>query len=1383
MPNISFELNLNKHPKDCKNRSLVYARNVQVSNDFTCLQTEHSITENSIIEDILEEEFGENEYYYRIISAIPCNKEIIFFVNYYTDVEQDTDVYPKNIILIRVNEDKLGNGYNGYICYKGLKWHGGSIKGDFTYNIKSQLIIAFSEYDTVDNELIPLKTINLGVYGLDGEDNEQIDKDCDINLTDDKLSLNPEIKIPKLVDFNYVTGRTYKGYYHIFIRYKINNHDYTKWYNVGYPIFIDEILKTKLFDYIIRKNPSSLTDDTALGFGITDYFSSVSDICNKTVNLVINHRGNNFSIFQIGIINVTKDTSRCFKTLDLNITNNNQDFNFKIDISSMEEYSINDIIFNRYNYYNVKGVENYQNRLYLSNYKEVNLKYDNLTLLTNSIKFKILHDDYIQLYGTDEHTEINDTYDIRINDSTSSIEHTTIDPSNYNIARLAAKAETLYGEEIYASDFLIYVYKNGSLFTTFTGDNNYNNIFENGSNLKIITNFSDTRRFVPEVEDVPAHWEGYATLSITAKLSVNYEYLDGVINNYLNRLKNTTLIPGNGYKFYIHYINKYGEQTEGFELTNLIEDAYITKVNGIVYIKNIDYNKNNNAINYPKYTISINNDDLKNVKLNNPNIVGFFLSYEKFIKNVKYVGVLTRFDFSNDEQNSAAGFINNNNNGNADPNTYKFYCSELDINDSVDLNINKLKLNVVDCYDLNQTIQTYSLLSGGNFYVEYKNNGNIQQQFVNDIQKSLIDEGTNPPYDIKLIDFIAGHNFSKDNGNFGSYLKIVTENSIPELSNDKKCAIVVLYNDNTNIYLNENKTLIKFSDIVYIDELASGNIYTSPNCSYNGRLCYNRYLIYDYNRVILSTSKNIIVNNSYYSYIKSAFYDDNKINRNTGANYVPVKYVESINYSDIVYEAKCFNFIPEIVLTDAEKLRSDQSQDTFALISNVIVQPMNSIDLFKDRFGSQDTTNPLTYINYKQDYIKEFNKRIIRSNPIADESFENSWRIFSLEQYKDISENKGNITNIIGVGTTLLVHTEHSLFMFDRNNTLKTGDKDIQLSLPDTFDVDYKEVFTSELGVCGLQDSDAYIVDEFGYIFYDNDAHRLYKFGQGKISFIDESIIQWLNKYKPSIVRFANDKETNRIIVDFWCYISSTIKKEFVISYNYAINKWISFHDYCFDYSYNTKNLLYYIMVYTYNERKYTKLYYINQLINNRENYFSLENQLYGKFHNRRDFIDGTDVEENKDSEINIIVNDAYEVIKTLEYLSWKLYRINNGSVLNSGVDRENYKIPYSGNTMRIFNDIIDTGQFNILVQENDEAEDPTVPKRNTFMNYKLPWWEYGNWNFNYLINIKNAVSIGDIYSRLIGNYFIIKITFTGVDSRRAEFETLDCKLIQNNSI
>ncbi len=40
-------------------------------------------------------------------------------------------------------------------------------------------------------------------------------------------------------------------------------------------------------------------------------------------------------------------------------------------------------------------------------------------------------------------------------------------------------------------------------------------------------------------------------------------------------------------------------------------------------------------------------------------------------------------------------------------------------------------------------------------------------------------------------------------------------------------------------------------------------------------------------------------------------------------------------------------------------------------------------------------------------------------------------------------------------------------FMFDLNNELKTIDQNIQLHQPDAFDVEYKEVFTSELGYGG----------------------------------------------------------------------------------------------------------------------------------------------------------------------------------------------------------------------------------------------------------------------------------------------------------------------------
>ena len=48
---------------------------------------------------------------------------------------------------------------------------------------------------------------------------------------------------------------------------------------------------------------------------------------------------------------------------------------------------------------------------------------------------------------------------------------------------------------------------------------------------------------------------------------------------------------------------------------------------------------------------------------------------------------------------------------------------------------------------------------------------------------------------------------------------------------------------------------------------------------------------------------------------------------------------------------------------------------------------------------------------------------------------------FLLKAIKNINENKGIITNLVGIGVYLLAHTEHSLFMFNGDATLQTKDK------------------------------------------------------------------------------------------------------------------------------------------------------------------------------------------------------------------------------------------------------------------------------------------------------------------------------------------------------
>ena len=72
MPSIVKELNLNKHPKDCKDLSLIYARNVMVSNDLSCLQNEYSITGHSTLNNYLNGKY--------IAGYIPCNTEVVLFI-------------------------------------------------------------------------------------------------------------------------------------------------------------------------------------------------------------------------------------------------------------------------------------------------------------------------------------------------------------------------------------------------------------------------------------------------------------------------------------------------------------------------------------------------------------------------------------------------------------------------------------------------------------------------------------------------------------------------------------------------------------------------------------------------------------------------------------------------------------------------------------------------------------------------------------------------------------------------------------------------------------------------------------------------------------------------------------------------------------------------------------------------------------------------------------------------------------------------------------------------------------------------------------------------------------------------------------------------------
>lgn len=1463
MPNIVKELSLNKHPKDCKDLSLINARNIMVSNDFSCLQNELNITEHPTLQDYLNNKI--------LVGYIPCNTEVVLFTvsnaNYNSLKSNRTAI---DSVITRYDEesDEIIE------CLDNFKYHGGKIVGTFTYNVQNNLIIAIAESDTITGDIVPLRSINVGKFD---EETKGTDRELNAGLH----AVSPELILPKITDFAYVPGKTYKGWYYFFIRYKINNVDYTHWFPIGYPIFICDIEKQTIFKYGFKSDYTSHLNNSVDRYtlsGCIDYFSSKSNIANETVDITLDNFDERYKFYQIGFICVAKDSSKAFRTNDISIENTL----FNLSISDTNSYSINDLILDNYNYYNVKNVINYQNRLYISNFKEnanpiiskeelgkIKLTYNRKLVSLNDISYQLITTDSNNVISTEERSVDNiiDDYDVleAFPVYTGTDGNRTID--SIKIGQSFRYSNSLDREPTYEHGYL----------TT-----------KGGNQIQAeLMMFRDSGHkcihIRTEINGTPyqAHYES-GLWGSTMHLYYNNFYEDIIVsgsgsnigsniafintnNSFKKRKHDRTLIPGEVYSFYIHFVNKYGEATDGYRIPNdfglqnvqkviiyapdgsgsaefpvtnkIFNDDGSLNIDGAIVhprdgtinparvygaiagmlanLSNIpnlywfqipnatipssntyfipfindngdvlykvpfeDCSYDGTIIKYPEYTL---NFDLGTFQLPE-GYIGYYFSYEKFEPTIKHRGILTKFDISTQSEIAQAGentvMYNDYNSTDIDKiENVNFYSSSIDTDDNLDLDFNALILmkNVV--------LHTNDTVYSPNEKVEFANG-----KFPANLNRAEY-SGTDINFTIGLDKFnlvIAG-DVLKNRSNIGSAIEIKVTDTLKTLfGNNPNIFKSALVKITKNLYTNENKILIKFTDVYY--ETRSDII----EFGLNGCITYNNFIVFDYNRFLFNTQNNLVLSEKYGQYLPTDTLDVYEVNGNsatplfivktfagtgaTPAKVAPLYYAQIFTYDIIFNEGKCFKNEPAIYYLQLEKTISDDkvTNQIKQFAENIITLPQNTIDLFENKYTSQDALNPKTFVNYdvNKEYIDTYNKRVRRSNVIADESNENSWRIFPLEGYKDITENKGIITNIVGVGTTFLVHTEHSLFMFDRNNTLQTADKEVQLAMPDIFDVDYKEVFTSDLGICGLQDRDAHIVDQFGYIFYDNDAHRIYKFGQGKIENIDLDIIQFLNKYKPYRIRFANDKESNRILLDLHFYsTASQTPQEETLSFNYVINKWISFHDYVFDAAFTTKQMLYYLI-----NRKddnvnvYTHIYTINDLFNYKDPHNSVQNINYNMFENIRE---NRQVNASVNSIIDIICNPSYEHIKYLEYIAYKLYKINIDSNLYSPTPVEELKQPYSGNSLRVFNTEVDTGLLDILIDD----ESPNTRKNRSIMNYRKPWWELGNWNFNYLRDSKQVNA--KFPTRLYGNYFVIRFVLKD-DYRRIEFESLEYQITKD---
>lgn len=1415
--NILPQLSLNGHYQTQKSMSMVDANGIRLSKDCNTLETDNLLKNAYDIGTTIANNAPNRVISKEIVYILSCNKELIIFANYAYMITQDIAHKCK---VFRYKEESDNESHTELII-EDYEYHGGKLTGTFTYNIDNDLIIAISEYG--ENLHIPLKVIN-------------IDKIVNQTIDESKVSICPEVKIPTINNINYVKGNAYKGWYYFFIRYKIDNTDYTQWYNFGQPIYVDTINNNSIIKYCYPLNilgagenysniTSLLDENKGLCSGCSDYISDNSDIANESIKFdIIDNNNDNDNIkyikYQIGFIVTNKTYNKGFISNDININDNT----FEVNISNCIEVEVTDFIIDLYNYYNVHKVVNYNNRLYIGNYEEDNVNNSSLQEKADKIKVELVSE-YSPVEGYAH-------YDAAI------INKKNKTGTQYDFFSDSVGLRKLCFTEYFSINkdtvVKLLVKDTDNLGHIIT------NIVHTIASECFITRQNITTNFPAEIYiEHPPHIGGSnihraveTTILINSdeyKLE-NGDYIsifledenhDGLIINesklynnpsysFNDRKLSCTLIPNEIYSFYIHFVDKYGHATNGYKLQNnniytykqgdktnsiIKTDPYIVApitfigednstltYYGVFYIKDKIINFDNidisdgiyeeNEIKYinildkktgnakiafdlikEKYSIfsnkefnwsqiltsknieaegignfdvyvNKNNDRLFKVpavknnvwqtlniypKFSNIEIpdgyIGYYISYEKFESSRRTTGMLTRYDFRN--QNKIGNTDLNNDNSNKSSKMY-YYTDDYDIDDSIKLDYNMMIIDGVNVWDkLDINITPLCLSPTFYQYVRNLNKANIEE-FGGDLTKK---------YPINKYKIVVAHSSIDNRIGLGTALELEDSYNLfvnnphndeygNSINNTYRCSF---YNYSKDIYTKTDKELIRIGDIKYNVEP-----YTIKT-GLNGHYTFAGFLVYNNNTVTFDTATNTIKridDGKKYNY--GINITSSGINEYYKANIPFAAYVQLLICDTKFHESKHFNNEPKGIVY---QVKAATENDTAKFARGCFVEPMNSIDLFKNKQTSSDEFYPKISTNYKPELANKihYTKTIRRSNVIQDESKSIAWRRFPIEAYKNISENKGAITNIIGTGTSLLVHTEHSLFLFDVNNLLSTVDNTIQLTQPDSFEVAYKEIFSSILGYGGLKDEDAYIVGEYGYIWFDSNNLFQYDYkstNRGRtepaLALLDNDIKEYINRNNITNVRFGEDKANNRLLITF------KANKQFkCLSYNCMSKSFISFHTYDDkEYRmYNTKNNIYFA-------------------IDRTENVKTFDTTKFGDL--------------NKVN-INITITDSYNTIKYLNAIKYRF--TEETQVVNSNSPVEGMSlIPFSGLTIRAFSNETDTNELNVQIPYT-----PYGTGHNTFMNYTKPYYDRGNWNFNYLFNKREQSN-----TRIYGNYLMI---------------------------
>lgn len=1379
--NILKSLDLNKSPQGVPTGSMIFAKNIKVSPDGIYLTNEEGFNlayDRNIVG--------------KIVGFITCSNEIVIF----TDANK----------IYRLKEQSDNNILKTVEVPSNWTWSGGKIKGDYTYNVQGHLIVGIAEYKDDDTE-IPLKSIDLDSSTNDDNKN--------------KYNCAPIIPIANLSLTDKVIGNPIpNGIYYFFIRYEIDKDYYTNWFPIGIPQHALAIDTKTLISHVYDvKHYSNMNTN------VVSYYNDTHKDCPYNFKFKISINNNpDYKTFQIGyVLQHDEETiARIWRDFDINTTS------FVFDASNTKEAVIDDFVDNVTSLYNVRTITNYENRLYVANYNEVDYN-KNLQDYANNIKARITYKSFDDKSGSGstitkhyiKFTYKGKSLNIEVKDFNTPLKlseckellsflvqttprdsYTVDDLLTYHFSVMLKDGKD-WCDKLAVTDAYIDISSlNGSVsaaLPTF-----FNLMRKNGSSYEYYAKSGEIKEFDEYgTYDIVIGDTSNTMVGLILTKAFTIERTNDISTHTSNILIDDaikTLMPLNVYNFFVHYVRADGTYTNGLRINN------DSAINAGIYNWSIAGGSITsplssitaltcNGINY-KNLLSITDINSKyvyelisNATLNDGSLFGYYQNYngDSLFKTPYKKGYRIGVAFTNISiPDGFVGFF------------FSYEKPE---------NLNNYQANVCR----SNLTHNRTLLRASD----------VETAAINYLGSVCIPTVEDTPYYISDIDIVTSNNVADSNdmnvlNTIGSNGGIVAKLKLND-SEYYQPSINTEFNIisfNRNIYCSKDKILIPFGPIGYGEP---GVAYSYADSTDTNNYPNNVVGGYEFNYpAFYCTDKNLIYERPVYIADDAKVYDIDKDNNIIDKDYTSTQgqyasvYIWK-KYSNINLNALSVKKDPAYlvgVLGDVSTKEEKHDKST-----NIVVMPLDATDLieFKDIYKEN---HPKVYTNFKDNihYDTYKSNTIRRSDVIQDESNYNVWRHFRGANYKVISRNKGSITNLFGIGNYFYIHTKNTILLMDKSNLIKMVNTNASLAVQDLFEVEPNEVLVGHHGFGGLQSDKAWHLNHIGYWFVDCDNKKIYCFNDNHIQDFTKPIESFFKDKGVDDAAIMTDFENNRVLICIKYHQIGAIAKDYItLSYNYITKSFISLHDYFFTDSIVTKNKCYF-------HADYDIIQNDIYMFDKSADIGNYETANPGTFstltYNTLNFpatrtLAADNVHTINSAIIDVIFNDDYETSKNIDCLRYILNK--EYDYANIGIGRmaepvmENGTFGdvnhYSGDTLRIYTDSCDSG--NLDISQHDYAV-------NQFNDRKKPFFDKGYWNFNYFRNylyedtiaivllrkfgvssydnlteeqkkrydeLKKNYTFADNKNLIYGRYFVIRFIFNNQDGVPFRLENVDVKL------